>query len=189
MKEKMSLSSEVSAQAARKKVSIGQSYGWIEIPKDFSSSLSKRFLGLLDYDNFSISNGGSNIRVHLDHGNSLVAQEVRASIVRAVQATVQKLLNICDLTELAESFSGGIVFGPLLYPEESAQLTYGQSILPGLIVVVQNLMASALTADQLISEREGGLLIRLMSSAIPTWACILSQVLAHLLIIVAQVWL
>ena len=65
MKEKMSLSSEVNAQATRKKVSIGQSYGsaWIEIPKDFSSSLPKRFLGMLDHDNFVISNGGSNIRV------------------------------------------------------------------------------------------------------------------------------
>ena len=86
MKEKMSLSSEVNAQAARKKVSIGQSYGWIEIPKDFSSSLPKRFLGMLDHDNFILSNSGSNIRVSLDHSNSLVAQEVRASIVRAVQA-------------------------------------------------------------------------------------------------------
>ena len=50
MKEKMFLSSEVNAQTARKKVSIGQSYMWIEIPKDFSFGLPA------DNDNFVISN-------------------------------------------------------------------------------------------------------------------------------------
>ena len=53
-RKKMSLSSEVNAQAARKKVTAG--------------------LKLLDHDNFNVSNDGSNIRVHLDHGKSLVAQ-------------------------------------------------------------------------------------------------------------------
>jgi len=60
-------------------------------------------------------------------------------------------------------------------------------MLPGLMVVLHNLLALALTADQLVTELELGLLQRQLASNVSMSLSILSQFVFHFTLVIPQV--
>lgn len=126
------------------------------------------------------------INVGLDNTNSIVSQEIRRILMIALEQSVQQTLESCHLTQdMASSFSiSGFNFD---YIGSAADLSYGLSILPALLVVIQHLFASSLTADQLVSEREAGLLNRQVSNGVSVYISMISQVLIHFMVVLPQV--
>lgn len=127
------------------------------------------------------------INVGLDSTNSIVSQEIQRILMTAFDQSVKEAMKSCHLTQhLSEAYSlSGFKYD--FIAGGSDDLSYGLSILPALLVVIQHLFASSLTADQLVSEREAGLLLRQAANGISIYFSLLSQVLMHFMVVIPQV--
>ena len=162
--------------SAKKRVIAGESYGWLEIPMGFSSSLMDRAV-----TGGETMAGGDIIRIQLDSTNQVVTQMLEKTVWSAAQRTLSQVLSICGYIDPGKTVSFGVNF------IESAELSYVLTMIPGLVVVIHHLMAVALTADQLVSERESGLLQRHVMCGIPIYMSLVSQLLVHFTVIIPQV--
>ena len=79
-----------------------------------------------------------------------------------------------------------VTFGMQYQPLNSV-LSYGLSMIPGIVVSIHHLMAFALTADQLVSEIEQGLLIRGYTCGLSLQLTLTCQLIAHFMVIIPQV--
>ena len=125
----------------------------------------------------------STVNIHLDQSNSILVQEVQRQILLAVQATLTEMLQVCGIDEKFATW--GIDYHNLQWSSKTAEL--GLTMLPGLMVVLHNLLALALTADQLVTELELGLLQRQLASNVSMSLSILSQFTFHLTMVIPQV--
>ena len=66
-------------------------------------------------------------------------------------------------------------------------LSIGLNMIPGVVVILHHLMAFALTADQLVSEKEQGLLTRTYICGLPLYLSLICQLFSHFIVIVPQV--
>ena len=177
LQNKFELSMHENCYEAGQEVRKGHTFGWVMIPKDFAASLLSIVSG--DYS----STTSSIINVNMDNSNSIVSQEVRRKVVLAFEESIKEMLKQCGYDAHHFKVGAGITFSQLSF----TPLSYGLSILPSLLVVVQHLFASSLTADQLVTEREGGLLQRQLANGVPMQAAIFCQVIIHLLVVIPQV--
>lgn len=120
----------------------------------------------------------SMVKIRLDNSNQLVSSNLKKAILDSAYSAMKRLADKCGW-----SFSYGIDFKFPFSPE----MSYGFCMIPGLVVVLHFLMAMALTADQLCSEREQGLLVRTFACGVPLWLNLICQLLAHFVVIVPQV--
>ena len=67
-------------------------------------------------------------------------------------------------------------------------LSIGLNMIPGVVVILHHLMAFALTADQLVSEKEQGLLTRTYICGLPLYLSLICQLFSHFIVIVPQVF-
>ena len=128
------------------------------------------------------------VKIHLDQTNSVHVQEVRSQILLSVQATIQELLRVCRLPENFATMGLDYHYLPSSANHEQ-QPELGLTMLPGLMVVLHHLLALALTADQLVTELEFGLLHRQLASKVSMSLSILSQFVFHLTLVIPQVCL
>ena len=83
----------------------------------------------------------------------------------------------------------GIDYHHLQWSSNDVPTELGLAMLPGLMVVLHNLLALALTADQLVTELELGLLQRQLASNVSMSLSILSQFVFHFTLVIPQVCL
>ena len=121
-------------------------------------------------------------KIHLDTTNSLIFQDFRLKIFEAAQQTLQKILVACQLPKKHSSLG-------LEVTEMWNGPSYGLNLamLPGLVVTLHHLLALALTADQLVTELELGLLQRQLSTKVPISLSIICQFSFHFCVILPQV--
>ena len=129
------------------------------------------------------------VNIHLDQTNSVHVQEVRSQILLSVQATIRKLLEVCRLPENFATMGLDFHYLPSSSSNHEQQPELGLTMLPGLMVVLHHLLALALTADQLVTELEFGLLHRQLASKVSMSLSILSQFVFHLTLVIPQVCL
>ena len=123
------------------------------------------------------------VNIHLDQTNSINAREIHSQILQSVQDTIKAMLQVCQLPENFATF--GLDYHWLEW--SSHQLELGLTMLPGLVVVLHHLLALALTADQLVTELELGLLQRQLASKVSVSLSILSQFAFHFSLVIPQV--
>ena len=129
----------------------------------------------------------STVKIHLDKSNSILVQEVQTQILLAVQATITEMLQVCQIDEKFATM--GIDYHHLQWSSNDVPTELGLAMLPGLMVVLHNLLAMALTADQLVTELELGLLQRQLASNVSMSLSILSQFVFHFTLVIPQVCL
>ena len=97
----------------------GETYGYVEIPKGFSSILLQNMItqqssSSLDESNFKKNIAGKDVedadndelvRIHLDQSNYVVTQTLQKAILDSTYLSIEKLLSACDL-----KFSFGISY-------------------------------------------------------------------------------
>jgi hypothetical protein len=164
-------------QDALEDVQEGRAYGWLKIPPNFSHNLLASQVNLED----SLPSVQESIQLWSDHSNYVVSGDLQRGILTELERSVGQMLASCNI-----SFPGlmGIQFASI---GGEHVMSYGISILPCLMVVIQHLFASSLTADQLVTERESGLLQRQLANGIRVECSLLIQVLVHFLVIIPQV--
>ena len=171
----------------------GETYGYVVIPKGFSSILLQNMIMQSSQDeedsggNFNKNKAaGKNddlVRVYLDQSNYVVTQTLQKAILDSTYLSIEKLMSACDL-----KFSFGISYARhhgLANFEK--HLSFGLSMIPGVVIIIHHLLAFALTADQLVSEKEQGLLTRTYVCGLPLYLSLICQLLAHFIVIVPQV--
>lgn len=126
----------------------------------------------------------STVKIHLDKSNSILVQEVQTQILLAVQATITEMLQVCQIDEKFATM--GIDYHHLQWSSNDVPTELGLAMLPGLMVVLHNLLAMALTADQLVTELELGLLQRQLASNVSMSLSILSQFVFHFTLVIPQ---
>jgi hypothetical protein len=172
---KVQLVEVMTSEAACQGVYAGKLHGCVIVPEGFSSSFVKRFVGSLEGHVPK-----ADIEVRLDTTNQLVTQAVQRAIYEAVQNALLQLATSCGFH--GSEFPGGIAV-----TTSTGDMSFGLNMMPGVVVVVLHLMAFALTADQLVSEKEAGLLQRQVACGLSLQLTLLCQLLVHLVVIIPQV--
>ena len=164
---------------ARSLAEAASVYGWIRIPSNFAQGLLSR-LEMNENTSFPV------INIKLDAANSIIFQDLQRKIFEAVHATLFEILDACQLSD--EHASLGLSHHEL-WSAVGGEAAYDLNLamLPGLVVVLHHLLAMALTADQLVSEFESGLIARQLASNVSVSLSILSQFTFHLCIVCPQV--
>ncbi len=183
---------------AERSVLEGKSNAIIAFERDFSSSLAKR---ILSGTAFAVGGVpvkeealfGGNVKVRLDTTDATVASSVRNSLVRSVYSFLVNYASSCDFSDLARLLrhSTGLDFGTTV--QEAALGTQleptilSHDMLPGMMALILQMLAMALTSDLLIKEKEGGLLQRDLICGVSLTLALLANLLCMLVVVVFQI--
>ena len=153
-------------------------YGWIQIPRNFTQGMLNR-LQVDKSTSFPVMN------IKLDTANSIIFQDLQRKIFEAAKATLFEILEACQLSDKHANL--GLSYHELWGGGSGKPYDLNLAMLPGLVVILHHLLAMALTADQLVSELESGLISRQLASNVSVSLSILSQFTFHLCIVCPQV--
>ena len=154
-----------------------------------------------DSSNSSLSSSLSSVlsagtlRVRLDATDATVASSVRSSLVRTVQTSLVRHAENCTaLSEVARLLrrAGGLQLGTsvqeiVLREEEIPPTILSHDMLPGMMALLQQMLAMALTSDLLIKEKESGLLVRDFACGVSLTLALVANLLCMLVVVVAQI--
>ena len=186
------------AEEAEAAVTRGESDAVLHFQPDFSSSLAKRVLsGALAVGGASVSESalsGGAVRVRLDATDATVASSVQRGIVRGMRAFLVGYAENCSLPELGRLLrrAGGVDFETtaqelVLGGEQLEDTILSHDMLPGMMAIILQMLAMALTSDLLIKEKENGLLLRDLVCGVSLTAALLANLLCMLIVVVFQI--
>lgn len=179
---------ERSLEEAVEAVEQARDHAFIRFHEGFSEALADRMEATVTLSEISPESLDlSQIKVTADAANSEVFRALQVSVMRSTQAFFLWYADSCDLSKLRErvTSTGLEVRNVREGVEPVDNLAHG--MLPGMIAVLLHMMAMALTADQLATEREDGLFERDFVAGIPVVLIMLSQVTVQLIVVLGQI--
>jgi hypothetical protein len=192
-----SISHWPSLEAAQESVLLGQSDAVVSFAPDFSAALTRRVLATAFLSageiapNETLSFGAMTVR--LDATDTTIATSISTSLARSVHSFLVGYADNCSLPELARLLRASSGFdlnttvqeAHLGHPVPPAILSV--AMLPGMMALILQMLAMALTSDLLIKEKAAGLLVRDFVCGMSLTLALLANLLVMLIVVAAQI--
>ena len=171
-------------------VILNENNGLIYIEDGFSAALSKRLEATITGSHFSQENIDlSQIKVRIDATNMEVARTLKMSLLNSIHKFFVHYSHTCNITEVGRTLSRiGIRFNSMQEAsgvEVSSNLSH--AMLPAMMPLLLSLLAMALTADLLVTEKEAGVLTRDYVCGVSLVLVLLAQMVCMLIIVICQI--
>ncbi len=185
--------SEMSLDEAVSSVTLGDDVAYIRVESGFSEALNSRVKAMATLDPGAISQREieiSQLKVNMDATNLQIVQTVRLHILLAIRNFLVEFADACDMGAVSDSlFSLGLDFTNVAEGQSRTNWNLSHTMMPGVISMVLMLLALALTADQLVSEKEEGLLTRDYVCGVTIPVYLSAQMFVHCSVIAVQILL
>lgn len=178
-----------SFEEAKESVVLGQTHGFVRFPSDFSVGLEQRIATLIDMDNTLEDDILSHTRmfVHMDASNVKVFASLHENLLFGLQKFFIQYGESCHLEQLVKTITSPGIAIHSLNPEFRHQdYDLSELMFPGMMTLLLNLLPMALTADQLMTDKEAGLLLRDFVCRVPFSAVIFTQLFCQLVVVMVQ---
>lgn len=184
----MGKQTERTLEDARTAVVMSQDNGYLHFEQGFSEALSARLYAIITSSNITGQLLDlSEIKMSLDATNIEVARAMQISALKSVHGFFIDYSKTCNLTLVEEYISHlGISVHPIR-PDVEPTTNLAKGMLPAVMVMILNMLAMALTADQLATEREEGLFQRDFVCGVSVSLILLSQMCAQLTVVVGEI--
>ncbi|CAG0897222.1 unnamed protein product [Darwinula stevensoni] len=162
-------------------VEVGNSWGYVHVPANFSVALMDRFLYAAEASNETIDM--STIDVRLDMTNQQVAFIVSREILKAFHSFFKAL--VVDYGYSSELASIPVKFGPPIHGVQEPLFT--EYVAPGIMVMIIFYMALGLTAMAFVLERKQGLLQRSYVAGVTNVEVMVAYLATQILVMTVQI--
>ncbi|TRY77830.1 hypothetical protein TCAL_07837 [Tigriopus californicus] len=178
-----------SFETAKESVILGKAHGFVQFPSDFSIGLEQRIATLIDMDNVhgvDILNQ-ARIFVYMDASSVKVLASLQEHLLLSLQKFFHQYGESCHLEPLIRMVSSPGIALHSLNPEfRHNDYDLSELMFPGMMTLLLNLLPMALTADQLMTDKEAGLLLRDFVCRVPFSAVIFTQIICQLVVVIVQ---
>ncbi|CAG7829425.1 unnamed protein product [Allacma fusca] len=170
----------VTEEDAIKEIEMGQLWGYISFPQNFSIALMDRELNGNAADNSSIYE--SRIRIQMDMSNQQIAFSLQRILLESFRSFSRKLLNDCDYDPVLGELP--LHFDEPIYGHDHP--SFMEFMAPGIVLSIIFFMAVALTGSAFITEKKEGMLDRSLVAGVTTGEVISAHMVTQYVVMVGQ---
>ena len=170
-------------QEAIESVRLGQNWGVVHIPENFTLSVHKRFTGLEgEIEDSTLEN--STIKVYPDMTNQPIGHAMEVAFRRAYNDLSKQTFDFLGLNPALSD--PPIRMQEAIYGKLEMQ-NYLQYMSPGVLISISYIMATGLTSLAFIIERRDGLYDRTLAAGVGHVQMLLSHSIVQLLVMIVQI--
>lgn len=165
---------------AIREIELGQLWGYMSFPYNFSIALMDRELNGNAADNISIYE--SRIRIQMDMSNQQIAFSLQRILLESFSKFSRKLLSDCDYDPVLGDLP--LHFDEPIYGHDHP--SFMEFMAPGIVLSIIFFMAVALTGSAFITEKKEGMLDRSLVAGVTTSEVITAHMITQYVVMVGQ---
>jgi hypothetical protein len=178
-------------EEAVESVTMGVDVAYLRVESGFSEALSRRLSVMATLDDKHLEEediGISQLKVNMDATNIQIVQSLKLHLMISIRDFLVEFADSCDLGAVSDSlFTLGLDFKNVAEGQEQTSWNLSHTMMPGIISMVLMLLALALTADQLVGEKDDGLLTRDYICGVTIPVYLAAQMVVHCSVVAVQI--